>query len=63
MNRELADGVRLEATLSDSRGIAVCATRENLVLHALAEGRARLVVDRVLGRLRRRPSPPVRRPH
>jgi hypothetical protein len=55
MNRDLADGVRLEATLSGSRGMAVCATRENLILHALAEGQARLVVDRVLGRLRRRP--------
>ncbi len=56
MNRDLADGVRLEATLSGSRGMAVCATREHLVVRALAEGQARLVVDRVLGRLRRRPS-------
>ena len=50
MNRELAAGVRLEVTLNDSRGMAVCATREHLVVRALAEGQARLVVDRVLGR-------------
>ena len=56
MNRELADGVRLEATLSGSHGMAVCATREHLVVRALAEGEARLVVDRVLGRFRTRPS-------
>jgi hypothetical protein len=48
MNRELAAGVRLEVSLSDSRGVAVRATRERLVLRALAAGRARLAVDRVL---------------
>ena len=58
MNRELAAGVRLEATLSDSRGLAVSATREHLVVRALAEGQARLVVDRVLARARQRSSAP-----
>ena len=53
MNRELAAGVRLEVTLTDSRGMAVCATREHLVVRALAEGQARLAVDRVLARARR----------
>lgn len=52
MNRDLAAGVRLEVTLDDSRGIAVSATLEQLVVRALAEGQARLVVDRVLGRVR-----------
>jgi hypothetical protein len=60
MNRKLAAGVRLEATLSDSRGMAVCATREHLVVRALAEGQARLVVERVLGRARRRPGSSAR---
>jgi len=54
MNRELTAGVRLEVTLGDSRGLAVCATREHLVVRALAEGQARLAVDRVLGRFRPR---------
>jgi hypothetical protein len=54
MNRKLADGVRLEATLSGSRGMAVRATQEHLVVRALAEGEARLVVDRVLGRFKSR---------
>jgi len=54
MNRELATGVRLDVTLNDSRGMAVCATREHLVVRALAEGQARLAVDRVLGRFRPR---------
>jgi hypothetical protein len=56
MNRELADGVRLEVTLKGSRGMAVCATREHLVVRALAEGEARLGVDRVLARARTRSS-------
>jgi hypothetical protein len=56
MNRDLTAGVRLEAALSGSRGMAVCATREHLVLRALAEGQARLVIDRVLARAGRRPS-------
>ena len=56
MHRELAAGVRLEATLSGSRGLAVCATREHLVVRALAEGQARLAVDRVLARARPRSS-------
>jgi hypothetical protein len=56
MNRELAAGVRLGVALKDPRGLAVCATREHLLVRALAEGQARLVVDRVLGRVRRRPS-------
>lgn len=50
MNRELTEGVRLEVTLNDSRGMAVRATREQLVVRALAEGSARLTVDRVLAR-------------
>jgi hypothetical protein len=54
LNRELAAGVRLEATLNGSRGMTVCATREHLVVRALAEGQARLVVDRVLARARTR---------
>ena len=56
MNRVLTAGVRLEATLTGSRGMAVCATREHLVVRALAEGQARIVVDRVLGRVRPRSS-------
>lgn len=56
MNRQLTAGVRLEATLSDSHGMTVCATREHLVVRALAEGQARLVVDRVLARAKPRPS-------
>jgi hypothetical protein len=56
MNRELTAGVRLDATLSGSRGMAVCATRERLVVRALAEGQARVVVDRVLARARPRSS-------
>jgi len=56
MHRERAAGVRLEATLSGSRGLAVCATREHLVVRALAEGQARLAVDRVLARARPRSS-------
>jgi hypothetical protein len=54
MNRELTAGVRLEATLSGSRGMAVCATREHVVVRALAEGQARLVIDRVMGRFKAR---------
>ena len=50
MNRELTSGVRLEVTLTGSRGMAVCATREHLVVRAPAEGQARLAVDRVLAR-------------
>ena len=56
MNRDLTHGVRLEVTLNGSRGMAVCATREHLVLRALAEGQARVAVDRVLARLRKRTS-------
>ena len=56
MTRELAAGVRLQATLNDSHGMAVCATREHLVVRALSEGQARLVLDRVLARARPRPS-------
>jgi hypothetical protein len=56
MNRELARGVRLEVTLTGSRGLAVCATREHLVVRAMAEGQARLAVDRVLARARPRSS-------
>jgi hypothetical protein len=59
MNRELTAGVRLEATLSDSHGMTVCATREHLIVRALAEGQARLVVDRVLARAK--PRSPARR--
>jgi hypothetical protein len=59
MNRELTAGVRLEATLSNSHGMAVCATREHLVVRALADGQARLVVDRVLARAK--PRSPVGR--
>jgi hypothetical protein len=54
MNRELTAGVRLEVTLTGSRGTAVCATRDHLVVRALAEGQARLAVDRVLARARAR---------
>ncbi len=57
MNRELAPGVRLEVTLDDSRGLAISATREHLVVRARAEGQARLDVDRVLARVRHRPPP------
>jgi hypothetical protein len=56
MNRDLATGVRLEVALNDSRGMAVRATREQLVVRAVAEGQARLVVERVLGRVRPRSS-------
>jgi hypothetical protein len=56
MNRVLTAGVRLEATLTGSRGMAVCATREHLVVRAMAEGQARLAVDRVLARARPRSS-------
>jgi hypothetical protein len=56
MNRVLAAGVRLEVTLNDSRGVAVRATREHLVLRALTEGHARLAVDRVLATVRTRSS-------
>lgn len=51
MNRELTAGVRLEATLDSSRGMAVSATRDHLIVRALAEGEARLAVDRVLARV------------
>lgn len=54
MNRDLADGVRLEVVLGDTRGLAVSATREHLIVRALAEGQARLVVDRVLARIKPR---------
>jgi hypothetical protein len=50
LNRELTTGVQLEVTLTSSRGMAVWATREHLVVRALAEGQARLAVDRVLAR-------------
>jgi hypothetical protein len=56
MTRKLSDGVQLEVTLNDSRGMAVCATREHLVVRALAEGQARIVIDRVLARFKPRSS-------
>lgn len=56
LNRELADGVQLEAALTGSRGMAVWATREHIVVRALAEGQARLAIYRVLGRARHRSS-------
>jgi len=54
LNRELTDGVRLDVALGDSRGLAVYARREHLIVRALAEGQARLAVDRVLARIGRR---------
>ena len=51
MNRELTAGVRLEADLDSSRGMAVSATQEHLLVRALARGEARLVIDRVLARV------------
>ncbi len=56
MNRELTAGARLQVTLSGSRGMAVWATQDHLVVRALAEGQARLAVDRVLARARIRSS-------
>lgn len=52
MNRELTTGVQLQVTLSGSRGIAVHATREHLIVRALADGQARLAVERVLARFK-----------
>jgi hypothetical protein len=51
LNRELTDGVRLDVVLSDSRGLTISARREHLIVRALAEGQARLAVDRVLARI------------
>jgi hypothetical protein len=57
MNRDLAAGVHLQTTLDSSRGMSVIATREHLMVRALAEGESRLAVDRVLARVGRRGSP------
>ena len=63
MNRELTSGVRLEATLGGARGVAVSATREHLIVRALAGGQARLAIDRVLVRAVRRSNHHHEEPH
>jgi hypothetical protein len=52
MNRDLCEGVRLQASLDTARGMVVSATRDHLIVRAQAEGQARLEIDRVLARLR-----------
>ncbi len=52
MNKELTDGVRLEVAIAGSRGLAVLAMRDHLIMRALADGQARLSVDRVLAKIK-----------